>query len=101
MKVRLTPTARRDLAEIGGFIAQDNPRRARSFVKELAAKAHDVGRSPHGFQPVERYEALGIRRRPYGAYLIFYRVKDDHVEIIHILHGARDYEALLSSIGPA
>jgi plasmid stabilization system protein ParE len=31
----------------------------------------------------------------FGAYLIFYRVEADRVSIIHILHGARDYEALL------
>lgn len=95
MRVRLTPKARADLEGIGGYIARDNPRRARSFVKELAATAHGIGRSPYGFQFVERYEASGIRRRPFGAYLIFYRIKNDQVEIIHILHGARDYMAIL------
>ena len=29
-----------------------------------------------------------------GSFLIFYRVGKDTIEIIHILHGARDYEAL-------
>jgi plasmid stabilization system protein ParE len=28
-------------------------------------------------------------------YLIFYRVGAELVEVIHILHGAQDYEALL------
>lgn len=44
---------------------------------------------------VPRYEHHGIRRRPQASYLIFYRIEDDRVVIIRILHGARDYEALL------
>jgi toxin ParE1/3/4 len=27
--------------------------------------------------------------------LIFYRVLNDTVEVLHVLHGARDYEAIL------
>jgi len=37
----------------------------------------------------------GIRRRVYGRYLIFYRIEEDTVQIVHILHGAMDYEAIL------
>jgi len=44
---------------------------------------------------VPRYEHTGIRRSLFGNYLIFYRVGDDRIEVIHILHGARDYEPLL------
>jgi plasmid stabilization system protein ParE len=44
---------------------------------------------------VPRYEHTNLRRRPYGNYLIFYCVQVDYVEVLHILHGARDYEALL------
>jgi plasmid stabilization system protein ParE len=41
------------------------------------------------------HEEGGIRRRPWGNYLIFYRVGDDSVQILHVLHGARDYEKIL------
>jgi toxin ParE1/3/4 len=44
---------------------------------------------------VPRYEHLGIRRRLFGQFLIFNRIGSDAIEIIHILHGARDYESLL------
>jgi toxin ParE1/3/4 len=36
-----------------------------------------------------------IRQKVHGNYLIFYRVVTDQVQIIHILHGARDDEGLL------
>ena len=38
---------------------------------------------------------MAIRRRPAGDYLIFYRIEDDQIEVLHVLHGARDYEAIL------
>lgn len=95
MRVVLSDEARADLREIALFIARDNRTRARSFVRELQAKAHDVGDMPRAFPLIPRYEHHGIRRRPFGNYLIFYRIEDDRVSVVHILHGARDYEALL------
>ena len=41
------------------------------------------------------YRDIGLRRRIYGSYLIFYRIRDDTVEVLHVLHGARDYDKIL------
>lgn len=95
MKVVLTDEARADLESIADYIAQDNPARARSFVAELLGKARGLADMPEGFPLVPCYAHLGIRRRVHGNYLIFYRVEAARVVVIHILHGARDYEALL------
>ena len=95
MKVVLTAEALGDLEQIGDHIARDNPSRAASFVDELIGKARELGDLPRGFPLVPRYEQLGIRRRAHGNYAIFYRVDADRVSVIHILHSARDYEALL------
>jgi toxin ParE1/3/4 len=95
MRVVLSEQAKADLRGIGLYIARDNKNRARSFVRELQAKAQDIGDIPRAFPLVPRYEHYGIRRRPYGDYLIFYRIADDRVFVVHILHGARDYEPLL------
>jgi hypothetical protein len=46
---------------------------------------------------VPRHEHAGVRRRPYGNYLIFYRVGIGIIEVVHILHGAQDYETILFS----
>ncbi|WP_202314807.1 type II toxin-antitoxin system RelE/ParE family toxin [Mesorhizobium sp. L-8-10] len=37
----------------------------------------------------------GHRRRVHGNYLIFYRASGENVEILHVLHGAMDYERIL------
>jgi toxin ParE1/3/4 len=44
---------------------------------------------------VPRYEHHGIRRCVHANYLIFYRIGTQQIDVIHILHGAQDYEALL------
>jgi hypothetical protein len=51
-------------------------------------------RAGSGAQLCTRYEHLAIRR-PYGDDLIFYRVLNDTVEILRVLHGPRDYEPML------
>lgn len=95
MRVVLTSEARRDLEAIADHIAGDSPTRVLTFVRELVGAARGIGDTPHGFPLVPRYESRGVRRRVHGAYLIFYRVEADRVSVIHILHGARDHEALL------
>lgn len=95
MRVVLTAEALGDLEAIGDYIARDNPARARSFVGELLGKARAIADLPKGFPLVPRYADLGIRRRIYGHYMIFYRVEAARIVILHILHGAQDYEALL------
>ncbi|HJQ57018.1 MAG TPA: type II toxin-antitoxin system RelE/ParE family toxin [Vineibacter sp.] len=95
MKVVITASAEADLNEIGDFIRKDNPLRAVSFVDELLNRCEELGSMAAAFPLVPRYEHVGIRRRPYRGYLIFYRISGELVEIIHVLNGVRDYERLL------
>jgi len=95
LKVVLATSARDDLGRIGDYIAADNPSRARSFLRELREAARRIGDTPRGFALIPRYEHHGIRRRPYRDYLIFYRVEETRVVVIHILHGAQDFVRVL------
>jgi plasmid stabilization system protein ParE len=38
-----------------------------------------------------------VRHRSHGRYQIFYRVvgQPERIDVIHVLHGARDYAAIL------
>ena len=95
MIVRLAAAVERDLEAIGDYIARDDPARALRFVLELRDLCLGLGEFPHRFPVVPRYESLGIRRRVHGRYAIFYVVGTDAVTVLHVLHGARDHEALL------
>jgi toxin ParE1/3/4 len=95
MKVIITGPARKDLEAIGDWISTDNPVRARSFNRELVAAAKSLARYPRRFPVLPGREESDIRRRAYRSYLIFYRIEEKQVEVLRILNGARDYEALL------
>ncbi len=95
MRVFLTQSAISDLESIGDWIAADRHERAQAFVLLLRTRCQQLADMPRAFPLVPRYESRGVRRRPVGDYLIFYRVAADRVEVVHVLHGARDYEALL------
>lgn len=95
MKVVLTESALTELTEIGRYIKRDNPRRAATFVRELYKCCEQLGGMPRAYPLLPAHEDRGIRRRVHGQYLIFYRVEADAVEMLHVLHGARDYEPIL------
>ena len=94
MHVHLTIQARTELFEIGEWIERDSPDRAASFVEELFDACMQLGDMPRAFPLLPHRPESGIRRKPYGNYLIFYTV-GTRVTVIHVLHGARDYERIL------
>lgn len=96
MIVVLTTEAESDLELIGDYIAQDNPGRALTFIRDLREQCEALADFPNRFPLVPRYEANGVRRRMFGNYAILYRTDTDRVVVLHILHGARDYEAILA-----
>lgn len=95
MIVVFTHEALTDLESIGDYIARDNPQRAETFVNELVDCCERLAETPEGFALVPQHQHLGIRRRPHGRYVIFYRPNAQTVEIIHVLSEAQDYEAIL------
>lgn len=58
-------------------------------------RCEELANTPYRYPFAPRYEHADIRRCPYRDYLIFYRVGRDSIEILHVVHGARDYERLL------
>ncbi len=97
MRVVLTETAQADLAAIADFIAHDSPANALRFIDLLRDRCLDLAELSLAFPLVPRYRARGIRRRPVGDYLIFYRVARGRVDVLHVVHGARDYDDILKS----
>ena len=95
MIVVITDEAEADLEGIGDYIALKNPLRAVSFVQELREVCLRLADTPKGYPLVPRYESTSVRRRVHGNYLIFYRVSRESVDVLHILHGAMDYEPIL------
>ena len=95
MRVVITAAAKADLLAIRCYIEADNPTRAVNFVEELLNRCLALADTPRAYPLVPRYEHFGIRRCVHGNYLIFYRLQPEQIEVIHVLQGARDIEALL------
>ena len=96
MRVVFTLEAEGGLEAIGDYIANDNPRRAMTFVAELRSAALGLADHPYSYPLAPRYERQGVRRRVHGDYLILYRVEADRVVVLRVVHGARDRGGLIS-----
>ena len=98
MPHRLAPQAERDLDAIWLYVAKESgslevaDRLIDEFVDRFCLLA--------GFPYLGRLreEDLGVGRRtlPVGEYVIIYRVENEHVLILRVVHGRRDLEALFA-----
>jgi toxin ParE1/3/4 len=89
VKVTFSPAAETDLMDIAVFIAQDNPKRALTFVDELEGKCDALGGAP-GIGTSRPELGEGVRMLPHGRYLIFYREASKGLRVERIIHGSRD-----------
>lgn len=88
------PAVKTDLKEIWKYIAAHDRERADTFLRIVDDKLKSLAQHP--FIGKERAEIMeGLRSFPVKSYVIFYRPLDDGIEVIRIIHGARDIENLL------
>ena len=95
-RFRRTPEARNDLIEIWSFIADHNPDAATSLLLKLDRAMTKLARSP-GIGRSRSELQRGIRSFACRPYVIFYTVTDQGIDVIRVLHGARDIEGIFSS----
>lgn len=97
--VVFNPVAVDDLEEIVNYIAQGNGVAAEAVRRDILDTADSLGVQPGlGIRP--RFSAprfAGIRYLPceqYPNYLLFYRELGEEIEVLRIIHGARNLPAL-------
>ncbi len=95
MKVVITESAYADTLAIGHFMMNDSPVRAQSFVSELFESCQKLENMPKIYPLLPDREDSGIRRKVHGNYLIFFRIGGAAIDVLHVLHGAQDYERIL------
>jgi toxin ParE1/3/4 len=93
LEVRITPSARSDLIDIWTYIAEDSITHADAFIDRLHDAMQSLSRQPNSGRNRDHL-APGIQSFPFGRYLIFYRVLSTAIEIVRVLHGARDVESV-------
>jgi toxin ParE1/3/4 len=95
---RLSPEAQADIDDIWDSIAQDKPSAADRFTASLSEKFSVLARQPRIGRLCDELRP-GLHRFPVGNYLTFYRIRSRKVEIVRVLHGARDIEAIFDPEG--
>ena len=96
MEVVFTQPARDDLREIALRIAERSPFHAHRFVGRIEVRTQNIAILPHAGAPRPQWGA-SVRVVIVKKYLIIHRVRDNTVQILRVLHGARDIDALLEA----
>lgn len=92
-KVIYSTEAKADLQEIWDFIADDSPFQADRLILrfreklEYLAKWQTIGRPRPEF-------VKGCRSYPFGNYCFYFRPTDSGIEVLRILHSARDLDQI-------
>lgn len=96
MKLRWTLRARRQLEDIGRFIARDKPGAARRWVEMLRRRAAAAAEHPLAGRPVPELQREDLREVIVRGYRIVYRVSEDLAEVLAVFEGHR---LLTSALG--
>ena len=103
--LRVLPAADSDVDDLAEYIAQDSIEQAMRFYDAVNATYKMILQAP------ERWALYGfthprlsdLRKRSvlgFPNHLVFYRIDADIVEMVRVLHGARDLPALFNSMTP-
>jgi toxin ParE1/3/4 len=92
-RLHISPRASSDLIEIWSYIADDSVSNADAFVDNLYETMQLLASKPGSGRHREEL-APGMQSFPFGRYIIFYRAVSGAIEIVRVLHGARDIQSI-------
>jgi len=84
-----SPRSLADLEIIYDYIRQDSRENARNFVNELIRTVIKIPDFPLAGRMVPEFKDRQTREKMYKRYRIIYRLQEESIEIITILHQAR------------
>lgn len=91
----LAPASRRDLRTIQAYIAQENIQAARRVLAELRAACARLADNPHLGHARADLTDQSVRFWLVQTYYIIYRPDTQPLEIVRMVHSARDVPHLL------
>lgn len=89
-----TQRARRDLKEIWQYIAAHNPAAADNVLDKISKTCDTLADYPKLGHSKDEL-AHDLRYFPSGKYIILYKLHDDCIIVVRIIHGARYLPELL------
>lgn len=89
MKVYWTQNAIRHLTNIYEYIALNSPTYAIRMVDRITQRSEQISTQPFSGRKVPEYETEDIRELIEKPYRIIYRLKQDQIEVLAVIHGAQ------------
>ena len=84
-----TRRARQDLIDLWQYVARDDEVAADRLLDDIDRACRSLSQNP-ALGPARDDIRPGLRYYVLGTYLILYRILDDGVEIVRVVHGRRD-----------
>ena len=94
MQIKFSSYVERDLQEIANRIAEDNPRRAVSFIREIQNKIRILGEEPLLYR-LRPEVGQGARLAVIGNYVVLFRVVGEVVRVERVVFGDRNLPGLM------
>ena len=95
-RVVVTAEAVRDLEEIDAYVSADSPRPAMLLILRLRRAVDELDVAALHYPVIMQRGDDPVRRRAVGSYNIIYWLTEDTVEIVHVVHSARNLQAILN-----
>lgn len=92
MIILRTALAEDDLIDIWLYIAAENPDAADRLLDRIERRTQLLATQPFAGPARDDLDS-GVRQLVVGNYLMFYRVENDTILILRVLHGKRDLAA--------
>lgn len=92
--------AMKDLEYIIDYIHQDSPNYALAFYNEVKNKAKTLIDFPRRGRVVPELQDPSIREIFIHRYRLIYKIEENYINIVTIVHGAREYKGPLGVSSP-
>lgn len=89
MNVHWTDISISHLSAIYNYISLDSEEYAKRMVDRLTRRSEQIGDSPYSGRIVPEFEDNLIREIFEGPYRIIYYIKEEQIDVLAVIHGAR------------
>lgn len=99
LRITITPKASEDIDELFAYIAQDNYDAALKFFDATRLTFSQLAKNPGIGSSCKSVNSRLVDMRKWAVkgfakYLIFYLYTDEYIEIVRVIHAARDISAI-------
>jgi toxin ParE1/3/4 len=98
-RLTIKAEAQADLRQIWWHIERDSPARADAMLDRLFERMQRCAENP-GIGRIRDDLMQGLRCAVVRPYLIFYTITTDGIDVVRVMHGARDSASFFSQDSP-